>query len=136
MSDIDLDLIIKQREEARANGDVELYEFDWEEGETVVKSEGDTFSFNFGGKKWVARDPQYLTDEEKEELAKLNFDSDVAAWYMGEKRYDEFLESGGESWMFLKAFTEYQKKVQDEHGGNPTRPNRSSRRHLKRSKRG
>ena len=133
-TDIDLDLIIKQREEARTSGDVELFTFDYDEIE-VIKTEGDTFSFQYKDRKWVVRDPQFLTDEEKDQLAPLQFDADVAAWYLGETQYDEFLEQGGESWMFLKAFTEYQKKVQDEAQGNPTRPNRLSRRAQKRTKR-
>lgn len=133
MADVDLDTIIAQREEARAKEGATVHTFEFD-GESFEKTEGDTFTFKFQGKDWVVRDPQFLLDDEKDQLSPLRFDADVAAWYMGEKQYDKFVEAGGESWMFLKAFTNYQKKVQDENQGNPTRPNRSSRRAQKRSK--
>ncbi|AOE44365.1 tail assembly chaperone [Gordonia phage Ghobes] len=132
--DVDLDALLAQREEARANGSVTVHQFTFD-GETVEKTEGDTFSFKVFGKTWVCRDPQYLTDDEKDQLSPLQFDSDVAAWYLGEEQYDQFTAAGGESWLFLRAFADYQKKVRDENQGNPTRLNRSSRRAQKRGKR-
>lgn len=133
MADIDLDKIIAQREEARAKDGSNVFKFEFD-GETFEKTEGDTFSFKFKERDWVVRDPQFLLDEEKDQLSPLRFDADVAAWYMGEGQYDEFVRAGGESWMFLKAFSDYQKRIQDENQGNPTRLNRSSRRAQKRSK--
>ncbi|QOC55712.1 tail assembly chaperone [Gordonia phage Archimedes] len=133
MADIDLDTIIAQREEARAKDGANLYKFEFDD-QVFEKTEGDTFSFRFKDKDWIVRDPQFLTDDEKDQLSPLRFDADVAAWYLGESQYDKFVEAGGESWMFLKAFTDYQKKVTEENQGNPTRPNRSSRRAQKRSK--
>lgn len=133
MADIDLDLIIAQREEARAKEGATVITFDFD-SVTNEKTEGDTFSFKYRDREWFVRDPQFLTDDEKDQLSPLRYDADVAAWYMGESQYDEFESQGGESWMFLRAFTKYQKQVQDESQGNPTRLNRSSRRAQKRSK--
>ncbi|AOE44366.1 tail assembly chaperone [Gordonia phage Ghobes] len=116
--DVDLDALLAQREEARANGSVTVHQFTFD-GETVEKTEGDTFSFKVFGKTWVCRDPQYLTDDEKDQLSPLQFDSDVAAWYLGEEQYDQFTAAGGESWLFLRAFADYQKKVRDENQGKP-----------------
>lgn len=142
-ADVDLDAIVRQRAEARAGDDVQTYDFDWtteneageEERSVFTKTEGDTFTFRFNGKVWHVRDPQFLLDEEKAELDPITYDTDVAAWYLGETRYDQFLSEGGESWMFLQAFSKYQKKVQDEVGGNPTRQSRSSRKIRRASKR-
>lgn len=127
MADIDLDKYLAQREEARAKDGATIFEFDYDE-QTFEKTEGDTFTFKFQDRDWVVRDPQFLTDPEKEQLEPINADVDVAAWYMGETQYEEFLEAGGESWMFNQAFTDYGKKIRDDLAGNPTRPNRSSRR--------
>ena len=138
-ADIDLDAIVAQRAEARSKGDVREYEFDWtpDDGEesVFVKSDGDVFTFSFAGQRWVARDPQFLLDAEKEELDPIVHDTDISAWYMGEKQYDAFLAAGGESWMFLQAFTKYQKKIQAQVNGNPTQQSRSSRKLRRNSKR-
>lgn len=133
MADINLDAIIAQREEARAEAGATLILFTYED-QTFEKTEGDTWTFRFLDRDWVARHPQYLLDAEKDQLSPITFDADVAAWYLGEDRYDEFVEAGGESWMFLQAFTDFQKKVRNSIEGNPTRQNRSSRRAQRRSK--
>ncbi|QDF16189.1 tail assembly chaperone [Gordonia phage Malachai] len=118
MADIDLDSYIAQREEARAEEGATLYTFDFED-KTFEKTEGDTFTFKFQGRDWVVRDMQFLTDAEKDQLEPLTADVDVAAWYMGETQYEEFLAAGGESWMFNQAFTDYSKKIRDELQGKP-----------------
>lgn len=131
MADIDLDKYLAQREEARAKDGAKTHKFDFGDGEdnqVFEKGEGDVFTFRFNARDWVVRDPQFLTDPEKEQLEPLSADVDVAAWYMGETQYDEFLAAGGESWMFNQAFTDYGKKIRDDLQGNPTRRNRSSRR--------
>ncbi|QDF17111.1 tail assembly chaperone [Gordonia phage William] len=118
MADIDLDKFLAQREEARAKDDVQVYKFDFDD-QTFEKTDGDTFAFKFKGRDWVVREPQFLTDAEKEQLDPLTADVDVAAWYMGETQYEEFLAAGGESWMFNQAFTDYSKKIRDELQGKP-----------------
>lgn len=127
MADIDLDKYLAQREEARAKDGATVYKFEFDD-KVFEKTEGDTFTFRFRDREWVVREPQFLSDDEKEQLEPLTADVDIAAWYMGEAQYDEFLAAGGESWMFNQAFTDYSKKVRDEINGNPTRRNRSSRR--------
>lgn len=109
MADINLDTILAQRAEARGD-------------------EGYTFSFTAYGQEWTAKDPMLLTDDEKDELAELSFDVDVAAFFMGDEQYDKFIAAGGQSSHFVLALTEYQRSQQDTASGRPTRPNRSSRR--------
>ena len=111
--DVDLDALIAQKAEAR-------------------KDSGDVVSFQFKGERWTYRDPELLTDEEKEELRELTFDVDVADWYMGSEQYDRFAEAGGNSSIFWLAFKQHQADVRDEVQGNPTQSNRSSRRARKR----
>ena len=110
MADIDLDKIIAKRAEARGDS-------------------GDRFTFTFAGQEWDARDPQLLSDDEKDELNDLgNNDIDVAAWFMGDEQYDRFLEAGGSSSIFFLAMRENARHLQGEIEGKPTRPNRSARR--------
>lgn len=109
MADIDLDAILEQRAEARGD-------------------QGFTFTFKMHGQEWTAKDPMLLTDDEKDELSALQYDVDVAAFFMGEEQYDDFQAAGGQSSHFVLALTEYQKKQTGEVGGRPTRSNRSSRR--------
>lgn len=110
MTDIDLDAILQQRAEARGD-------------------EGFTFSFKAYGKEWTAKDPMLLTDDEKDELAEMTYDVDMAAFFMGDEQYDAFVAAGGQSSHFVVALTEYQRKQQaGGSDGRPTRPNRSSRR--------
>lgn len=111
--DIDLDALIEQKAEARGD-------------------DGRSVSFTFKGQRWTFLDPLMLTDEEKDELGEIDYDPDVAAWYMGGDQYDRFLEVGGNSSMFFQAFGAYQRKAIAENQGNPTRSNRSSRRRQKR----
>lgn len=113
MADIDLDAILAQRAEARGD-------------------EGFTFSFKMHGQEWVAKDPMLLTDDEKDELSDLTYDVDVAAFFMGDDQYDDFVAAGGQSSHFVLALQEYQKARTDEAQGRPTRPNRSSRRQAER----
>lgn len=127
MSDIDLDAIIAQREEARAKEGATLISFVFDE-ETYDKTEGDTFTFTFKKTAYYVRDPRFLTDDEKDQLGEVNGDIDITCWYLGEEQFDKFLAAGGESWMFLKAFSEFQEQLKDEVQGNPTQRNRSSRR--------
>lgn len=111
--DVDLDAIIAQKAEARGD-------------------DGRSVAFRFKGEVWTFRDPETLTDEEKDELADINYDVDIAAWYMGDDQYDRFAAVGGGSSLFFMAFKNHQKKIRDELNGNPTRSNRSSRRSRKR----
>ena len=104
---------------------------------------GDRIPFEFGDKTFSFRDPMLLTDEDKDELSELEYDVDVAEFYMGVDEYDKFvatkakitLDSGetmevqGSASMFLLQFQEYMKSQRDEDPqGRPTRLNRSSRR--------
>lgn len=110
MTDIDLDAILAQRAEARGDS-------------------GYTFSFSALGQDWTALDPMLLTDEQKDELAELQFDVDVAAFFMGDEQFDKFIAAGGQSAFFILALREYQKqRTENGADGRPTRPNRSSRR--------
>lgn len=104
---------------------------------------GDRATFEFGGKTFSFRDPMMLSDDEKDELALLNYDADVAEWYMGEEEYDEFItteaeftgpdgkkfKKSGSSSFFVLALQEYVRTARDvDAEGNPMMPNRSSRR--------
>lgn len=109
MTDIDLDAILDQRAEARNDA-------------------GYTFQFKAYGKEWTALDPMLLTDEQKEELSSIDFDIDMAEFFMGSDQLDQFLAAGGQSSHFVLALTEYQRKQTGQNSGRPTRPNRSSRR--------
>lgn len=109
MTDIDLDAILAQRAEARGDS-------------------GFTFSFKAHGQEWTAKDPMLLSDDEKDELADLQFDVDIAEFFLGADQFEKFVAAGGQSSHFILALTEYQKKRTDEVNGRPTRPNRSSRR--------
>lgn len=110
MSDIDLDAILAQRAEARGDN-------------------GYTFSFSALGQEWTALDPMLITDEQKDELAELSYDVDVAAFFMGDEQFDKFTEAGGQSAYFIMALQAYQKsRTEADREGRPTRPNRSSRR--------
>ncbi|MCF8605154.1 hypothetical protein L5I01_17505 [Gordonia sp. HY442] len=118
MTDIDLDQILAKRAESRGD-------------------EGNTFSFSFKGTEWTARDPQMLSDEEKDELADIgDNDIDVAEWFLGgPDKYDAFIAAGGSSSLFFQAMKAYNDKLTDEASGKPTRPNRSARRSAASSKR-
>lgn len=111
--DIDLDALIAQKAEARGDA-------------------GDVVAFRFKGERWTYRDPELLTDDEKEELREITFDVDIAEWYMGADQYDRFVEVGGNSSIFWMAFKKHQADVRDEMQGNPTQSNRSSRRSRRR----
>ncbi|GAC71032.1 hypothetical protein [Gordonia soli] len=112
MADIDLNKLIAQRADARGD-------------------DGKSTSFIFGEppQEWTFRDPLMLDDDEKDDLNDLKFDVDIAAWYMGDDQFDKFVEAGGNSSIFFLAFREHMKREQaTDQNGNPTRPNRSSRR--------
>lgn len=120
MADIDLDQLIASRAEARGD-------------------DGRTVAFRFKGAEWRFRDPLMLNDDEKDDLTKLDFDPDIACWYMGAvlnadgmleggEEFDKFVEAGGNSSIFFLAFRQHMKDQQAEVQGNPTQPNRSSRR--------
>lgn len=111
---------------------------------------GDRVPFEFGGKKFSFRDPLMLTDEDKDELVDLEYDTDIAVFYMGDDEYDKFvsttakieLEDGetmevqGSSGLFMLQFREYVKSQQDVDGnGRPLPRNRSQRRAAAGSKR-
>ena len=111
---------------------------------------GDRVPFEFGGKKFSFRDPLMLTDEDKEELAELTHDVDVAEFFLGEDEYEKFvtttakieldggetMEVQGSSGVFMLQFQEYQKAQQDTDGnGRPLPLNRSQRRAAAGSKR-
>jgi|SRR5699024_903046 len=107
---------------------------------------GDRIPFEFAGTQWSFRDPQTLTDQEKEHLADLEFDPDVAEFYMGADQYTDFLATTasitlndgktvdvpGSSSVFNDVFIRHMQQVQDTIAERPTRPNRSSRRARKR----
>ena len=104
---------------------------------------GDRVPFEFAGKKFSFRDPLMLSDDDKEELAELSFDSDIAEFYLGPDEYDRLLSTsskvtaedgteytiqGGSSVFFL-AFRAYQDTAMERDAeGKSSRPNRSSRR--------
>lgn len=111
---------------------------------------GDRIPFEFGGKTFSFRDPLMLSDEEKDELELLTHDVDVAAWYMGDDLYDEFVtteievpgsdgkkeKQAGSSSLFFLVFREYMRTARAvDAEGNPTMPNRSSRRAAARKQR-
>ncbi|WP_018119418.1 hypothetical protein [Corynebacterium mastitidis] len=111
---------------------------------------GDRVPFEFGDKTFTFRDPMLLTDEDKDDLAGLSHDVDVAEFYMGADQYDDFiattatieldngekLEVEGSSSVFMLAFREYVKGLADvDEKGNPMTSNRSSRRAAARSQR-
>ncbi|MCH6197445.1 hypothetical protein MHT86_08050 [Corynebacterium mastitidis] len=104
---------------------------------------GNRATFEFGTETFSFLDPVLMDDEEKEELAELTHDVDIAEFYMGEDEYERFvsttatieldngetIEVTGSSSIFFLAFREHLKGLTDEDpAGNPTRPNRSSRR--------
>lgn len=112
-----LDALLAQREEARGGGDPKrVY-------------------FRFKDRDWSFLDPQFMTDEEKIDLEKASEeegfnDIDLAAWYMGEEQYGEFVQEGGNSSAFFIVFGEHRNKLQESMAsGKPTTPNRYSRRH-------
>ncbi|GAA4809627.1 hypothetical protein [Tomitella cavernea] len=108
--------------------------------------DGDRIPFDFAGRTWTFRDPQTLTDEEKEEISEIDFDPDMAAWYMGDDQYAEFVaatatidgadgkqrEIQGGSGIFLLAFQEHMSRVRDAVETRPTRASTSSRRRRRR----
>lgn len=111
---------------------------------------GDRVPFEFGDKTFSFRDPLMLTDEEKDELELIEYDADVAAWYMGEDEYDEFLvteveipagdgkkikKTGSSSFFFLVLREHMRKARGADAEGNPTMRNRSSRRAAARKRR-
>lgn len=111
---------------------------------------GDRVAFEFGGKTFSFKDPLMLSDEEKDELEMLSHDVDVAAWYMGDDLYDEFvtteieipgadgkkMKQSGSSSLFFIAFREHMRNARGvDAEGNPMMPNRSSRRAAARKQR-
>lgn len=109
MADIDLDKLLAQRAEARGD-------------------DGKTIAFKFKDQEWTFLDPLMLSDDEKDELADVEHDVDIASWYMGDDQYDKFVAAGGNSSLFFHAFRAHMQSAQAEIEGKPTRPNRSSRR--------
>lgn len=104
---------------------------------------GNRATFEFGTETFSFLDPILMSDEDKEELAELTHDVDIAEFYMGEEEYERFIsttavieldngehmEINGSSSIFFLAMREHAKSLTDEDpAGNPTRPNRSSRR--------
>lgn len=116
MTNINLDELLKQREEATG-------------------AEKGRIPFDFKGQTFTFRDPILLDDDEIDELSELEDGPDIAEFYMGEEQYDKFLETGGTSNLFFMAFSAYMDEAKDEVGGKPTRGNRSSRRAARRRKR-
>lgn len=105
--------------------------------------EGKRVAFEFAGITFSFLDPLLLTDEEKDELAELEGDADIAEWYLGEDQYDKLVnttatvktpsgkkvEIQGGSNVFFMAFREYQKtSIEQDEQGKFSRQNRSSRR--------
>lgn len=107
--------------------------------------EGDRVPFEFGGKTFSFLDPMLMTDEQRDDMAELDHDVDVAVFYMGEDQYDEFTatkakvgssEVHGSAGVFLMAFQEYMTNAQQtDDAGRPTQSNRSSRRAAERKRR-
>lgn len=112
-----LDALLAQRTEARGGGD------------------GKRVYFAFAGKDWSFLDPQFMSDEEKLDLDKVSReegfnDIDLAAWYMGEEQYDQFVQAGGNSSAFFVVFAEHRGRTQEAlASGKPMTSNRYSRRH-------
>lgn len=113
MSDIDMDAVLAQREEATGSAD--------------------TFGFTFAGQRWFARCPVMADDEWKAELAELSTDVEIAAHYLGDEQYETFVAAGGRNGVVLLAVREYTRRLQDEDSqGRPTRSSGSSARRRKR----
>ncbi|MEV5543118.1 hypothetical protein AB0L13_40485 [Saccharopolyspora shandongensis] len=113
MSDIDMDSILAQREEATGSAD--------------------TFGFTFAGQRWTAKDPVMADDEWKNELAELSSDVEVAVHYLGEDQYEQFVAAGGRNGIVLLAVREYTKQLQAEDSqGRPTPRSVSSAKRRKR----
>lgn len=104
---------------------------------------GDEVAFTFGGKTFHFTDPLMLTDDEKDELAELEGDIEVAIFFLGEEQYSELIETSekipngdgtefeiqGGSNVFFMAFRDHQKRsTEDQGSGKSSRQNRSSRR--------
>lgn len=104
---------------------------------------GDRIPFEFGGKTFTFKDPLMLSDEEKDELVFLDYDADVAEWYMGAEQYEEFItteaeftgpngkkfKKNGSSSFFNLVLQEHIRNARGvDEEGNPTMLNRSSRR--------
>lgn len=110
MSNINLDALIEKRAEATGS----------EKGRIPFDFKGDTYTF---------QDPLTLTDEDKEELAGLEWEPDIAAWYMGDDQYEKFVTSGGSSTLWFLVFREYLDRNEAlDPEGKATRLNRSQRR--------
>lgn len=117
MSNINLDALIEQRAEAT--------------GSTAGR-----IPFDFKGETYTFTDPLMLTDEDKDELAELEWEPDIAAWYMGEEEYDKFVAAGGSSNLWFLVFREYLDRNEAvDPAGKATRLNRSSRRSAARKQR-
>ncbi|MGW1678498.1 hypothetical protein [Saccharopolyspora shandongensis] len=113
MSDIDMDALLAQREEATGSAD--------------------TFAFTFAGQRWFAKDPIMGDDEWKDELAELMTDVDVAEHYLGAEQYEKFVAAGGRAGIVHLAIREYVKTQQAEDSqGRPTRRSVSSAKRRKR----
>lgn len=113
MTDIDMDAILAQREEATGSAD--------------------TFAFTFKGQRWTAKHPLLADDEWNEQLRELNGNVDVAVHYMGEEQYDKFVEAGGYAGVVIFAVREEARRMADETAdGRPTRSSRSSAKRRKR----
>lgn len=113
MSDIDMDALLAQREEATGSAD--------------------TFAFTFKGERWQAKCPIMADDEWKDELRELASDVDVAEHYLGVEQYERFVAAGGRAGVVVLAVREYMRSQQAEDGqGRPTRRSASSAKRRKR----
>lgn len=117
---INLDELYKQRQEATGveNGRI-TFEFTATQGEDKGKKK--TYSF---------KDPQFLSDDEIAEVDALSdYGPDVAAWYMGDTQYDQFLTDGGSASLWALVINDLaERATETDSTGRPTRLNRSSRR--------
>ena len=117
MSNINLDALIEQRAEATGSNEGRI-------------------PFDFKGQTYDFQDPLTLSDEDKEELQAIDWEPDLAAWYMGDEQYEKFVTAGGSSNLWFLVFNEYMERNQDiDSSGKGTRLNRSSRRSVARKPR-
>lgn len=119
MSDISLDELIAQREEATGTDGTRIYfTFTARAGDSA----GETLRFSF-------LDPVFLTDDQLDDLDTVPAGPDLCVWYMGEDEYERFLAAGGSSNFWAMVFRKHNEDAQGvDSNGRPTRLNRSSRR--------
>lgn len=114
MSDIDIDTVLAQREEATGSAD--------------------TFAFTFKGQEWYCKDPVTADDEFKDSILDVENDRELAEAYLGEEQYARFSEAGGRAGYVVLAINQYMQRMQEQQrdSARPTRRSNSSAKRRKR----